>query len=501
MATRDASSARSGRRASGRGASAGGRGGSVGAEGAGQRRRLPSVDSLLRSEPGRRACASLGRDLVKLQVVEVLAEERAAAARGRAPSSDDDLLARAVAAAARISAGPTPVINATGVILHTGLGRAPLADAARRAVDRAARGYVDLEVDRVTGERGRRTWRAEALLRALTGAEDALVVTNGAAALLLALSALARGRQVVISRGELIEIGGGFRIPDVLAATGAKLVEVGTTNRTRVADVREAVGPRTALLLKVHPSNYRVVGFTAAPTVGQLSTVARTAGVPLVHDVGSGLLARYRGAGEDEPTATGSLAEGADLVLCSGDKLLGGAQAGIVLGRADLVARLRRHPVARAVRIDKLQVAALEATLVEYAAGRREDLPTWRMLNEPIAAVRGRARTVADALGDIARVVATNAGVGGGSLPGDEVPSVGVEIEVRDAEAAAADLRLGSPSVFARVRDGRIVLDLRTVSDDEVTPLVRALRRALVPGAPPASPTPPPTTRRTRRTP
>lgn len=454
----------------------------------GARRRIPSVDALLRSAPGERACATLGRDLVKSQVVEVLAQEREAAARGTAPSSNDDLLARAVAAAARIAAGPATVINATGVILHTGLGRAPLAPAARRAVDRAARGYVDLEVDRTTGERGRRTWRAEALLKAVTGAEDALVVNNGAAALLLTLSALARGRQVVISRGELIEIGGGFRIPDVMAATGARLVEVGTTNRTRITDVREAIGPRTALLLKVHPSNYRVVGFTAAPSVAQMAATARAAEVPLVHDIGSGLLARYRGAGEDEPTATGSLADGADLVLCSGDKLLGGAQAGIVLGRADLVVRLRRHPVARAVRIDKLQVAALEATLVEYAAGRREDLPTWRMLTEPVASVRKRATAVAEAVGSAARVVATSAGVGGGSLPGDEVPSAGVEIATPDPEATAADLRLGSPSVFVRVRDGCIVLDLRTVSEDELPHLVRALRRAVVPSGQDARP-------------
>lgn len=450
------------------------------ATGGAGRRAIPSVDSLLRSEPGRRAAAALGRSLIKDRLVAVLAEQREEARRGRPVATADEILARAAAEAARATAGPTEVINATGVILHTGLGRAPLADAARRAVARAARGYTDLEVDRTTGERGRRSGRAELLLRAITGAEDALVVNNGAAALLLSLAALARGRQVIISRGELIEIGGGFRLPEVLTASGAKLVEVGTTNRTRVADVREAIGDRTGMLLSVHPSNYRVVGFTAAPTVGQLATIAHAHDIPLVHDIGSGLLERVRGVGDDEPAASESLAAGADLVLFSGDKLLGGSQAGIVLGRADLIARLRRNPVARAVRVDKLQIAALEATLTEIAQGRRDLLPTWRMLREPAATVKARAATIAEAIGDGARVVTCSASVGGGSVPGADIPSHGVAWRVGDAEAVLDALRGGSPSVFARIEDDRILFDCRTVADDEVDALVRAVRRIAV---------------------
>ncbi|MFM7718332.1 MAG: L-seryl-tRNA(Sec) selenium transferase, partial [Actinomycetota bacterium] len=325
----------------------------------GARRGLPSMDALLRSEPGRRAQATFGRPLLKRCLAEVLAGARAAAAGGQPVPDADDLLARAVAAAARAAGGPVPVINATGVILHTGLGRAPLPASAFAAIERAARGYSDLEIDLATGGRGRRSSRAETLLVALTGAEAALVVNNGAAALLLALAALAKGKQVLVSRGELVEIGGGFRIPDILAASGAKLVEVGTTNRTRVADFREGWTERTAMVLKVHPSNYRVVGFAESPTAAQLASLARTRGVPFVHDLGSGLL--EEGAVADEPAAVAALADGADLALFSGDKLLGGAQAGIAVGRADLVERMRRHPIARAVRIDKLQVVALEA--------------------------------------------------------------------------------------------------------------------------------------------
>jgi L-seryl-tRNA(Ser) seleniumtransferase len=445
------------------------------------RRKIPSLDALLRSEPARRAAALLGRPLLKHALTTTLAEARAAAGRGLEPPDADDILAQAIAWASSISNGPAAVINATGVILHTGLGRAPLPQGAAEAAARAGSGYSDLEVDRATGSRGRRTTRAEQMLLALTGAEDALVVNNGAAALLLTLAALARGRQVIVSRGELIEIGGEFRIPDILAASGAKLVEVGTTNRTRTGDYRSAITERTALVLKVHPSNYRVVGFTAAPSTRDLAALSARAGLPFVFDLGSGLLDDSLGAGLEEPNATGSLAEGADLVIFSGDKLLGGPQAGIVLGRAELVARLRRHPIARAVRVDKMQVSALEHVLAAYARDDRAGIPVWRMLREPAAEVRHRAELLAKALdGDLegAHVVPCISAVGGGSMPGQELPSFGVEVRRPDPSAMAARLRAGVPCVFCRVTERGVLFDARTVGGDQLPDLVRAIRYA-----------------------
>ena len=445
------------------------------------RRRLPSVDALLRSEPGQRAGGTFGRSLLKHAVSATLDEVRAEIGHGAEPPDDDEILARAIAAASVAVNGLVRVINATGVILHTGLGRAPLPERAADAAARAARGYVDLEVDRTTGNRGRRTARTERLLTALTGAEAALVVNNNAAALLLALAALARGKQVLVSRGELIEIGGEFRIPDILAASGAKLVEVGTTNRTRISDYRGALSERTALVLKVHPSNYRVIGFTAAPSAKDLAVLSRRADVPLLYDLGSGLLDPV-GSMPDEPSAVQALGDGADLVAFSGDKLLGGPQAGIVVGRSELIERLRRHPIARAVRVDKLQAAALDAVLAIHARGDRRALPTWRMLREPAAEVRHRAERLARALdGDLsgAHVVASEAAVGGGSVPGVPMPSFAVEVRAPEPEAMASRLRTGSPSVFCRVTDRGVLLDVRTVAEDELPDLARAVRYAL----------------------
>jgi L-seryl-tRNA(Ser) seleniumtransferase len=387
-------------------------------------------------------------------------------------------MARAAGLAARMVFGIEPVVNATGVVLHTGLGRAPLPEPAVRAVTRAARGYTDLEVDRESGARGRRTGRAEFLLTSLTGAEDALVVNNNAAALLLALTALARRKEILVSRGELIEIGGEFRLPEIMTASGAKLVEVGTTNRTRIQDYRAALSPRVALVLKVHPSNYRVVGFAQSPSVSSLATLARKAGVPLLHDLGSGLLDRYRGVPPEEPAATEALSEGADLVCFSGDKLLGGPQAGIVLGRGDLVGRLRRHPMARAVRVDKLTVAALEAVLRLYAEGRRGDVASWRLLDERPSVLRARARQVAGALPD-ASPERAEAVAGGGSIPGYGIPSVVVRLPARRPADLAARLRVGNPAVFCRVEEDALLFDLRTVLPQEDRRLVRAVKYAL----------------------
>jgi L-seryl-tRNA(Ser) seleniumtransferase len=444
-------------------------------------RRVPSVDALLRTDAGRKGSERFGRPLLKLAVQRVLDEVRTGAENGQEPPEDDIVLARAVRLAAMSWYGLSPVVNATGVVLHTGLGRAPLPDRAARAAAQAARNYVDLELDRESGKRGRRSTRAEIMLTALTGAEDAIVVNNNAAALLLALSALARRREVPVSRGELIEIGGEFRLPDIMAASGAKLVEVGTTNRTRASDFRAAITERTGMLLKVHPSNYRVTGFAQTPRAEELAELARSAGIPFFYDLGSGLLDRYPGVPEEEPAATQALAQGADLVCFSGDKLLGGPQAGILLGSHALVERLRRNPVARAVRVDKMQVAALEAVLRLYTTDRRDELPLWRLLDMPTGKIKDRAATLALELPG-ARARKSESVVGGGSLPGYSVPSWAVEVAVMRAPAIASRLRTGSPPVLCRVEDDMLVFDLRTVPPEEDDRLLRAIRYALEQG-------------------
>ncbi len=353
------------------------------------------------------------------------------------------------------------------MIAHTNLGRAPLAAAAIERVVEAARGWSNLEYDLAAGTRGSRQDHVAPLLRELTGAEAALVVNNNAAAVLLALAALAEGREVLVSRGELVEIGDGFRIPDVLSRSGAVLREVGTTNRTRAADYDNAVGPETALLLRVHQSNFRVVSFTEQPRLAELAAVASRHGLPLVDDLGSGSLVEVEG----EPTVTASLAGGADLVCFSGDKLLGGPQAGIVVGRADLVERLRRHPLQRALRADKLSLAALEGTLrlhLDPERARRE-IPALALLHEPATAVRERAERLAALVGG--EVEETTARFGGGALPLAELPSFACAVE----EELAAPLRSADPPVIALVRDGRTLLDCRTLRDEDLTEVAAAV--------------------------
>jgi L-seryl-tRNA(Ser) seleniumtransferase len=362
------------------------------------------------------------------------------------------------------------VLNATGVVLHTNLGRAPLADEALAQVVDAARGYSNLELDLREGARGSRQDHAAAILRRLTGAEAALVVNNNAAAILLALAALAEGRDVLVSRGELIEIGDGFRIPDVLTRSGAQLVEVGTTNRTRAKDYEKAVGPQTALLLRVHQSNFRVVGFTELPRLEELAAVADRHGIPLVDDLGSGVLFPSDNLllGGSEPSARESLAAGADLVCFSGDKLLGGPQAGIVVGRADLVEQLRRHPLQRAMRADKLTLAALEGTLRLYLDAP-ERIPVLRMLRDDADSVRARAGRLAELVGGA--VEETVGRVGGGALPLAELPSFACAVE----ESLAAPLRNGEPPVVGIVRDGKLLLDCRTLADAEIDEVAAAV--------------------------
>jgi L-seryl-tRNA(Ser) seleniumtransferase len=359
------------------------------------------------------------------------------------------------------------VLNATGVVVHTNLGRAPIAEEALERVVESARGYSNLEYDLAEGVRGSRQQHAASILRRLTGAEAALVVNNNAAAVLLALAALAEGREVIVSRGELIEIGDGFRIPEVLARSGARLVEVGTTNRTRAADYEQAIGPDTALLLRVHQSNFRVVGFEERPRLEEVAAVAARHGLPLVDDLGSGALTPV----EAEPTARESLAAGADLVSFSGDKLLGGPQAGIVVGRADLIERLRRHPLQRALRIDKLSLAALEATLLLHLEAP-ERIPVLRTLSQKTAEVRERAERFAAATGG--EVEETVGRVGGGALPLAELPSYACALE----ESLAEPLRVGEPPVVGVVRDGRLLLDCLTLTDAEAEEAAAAVRAA-----------------------
>jgi L-seryl-tRNA(Ser) seleniumtransferase len=353
------------------------------------------------------------------------------------------------------------VLNASGVVLHTNLGRAPLAERAIARVVEAARGYSNLELDLSSGTRGSRQDHVAPLLRQLTGTEAALVVNNNAAAMLLALAALAEGREVIVSRGELIEIGDGFRIPDVLARSGAKLVEVGTTNRTRATDYERAIGPETALLLHVHQSNFRVVGFAEQPRIDELAAVARRHDLPLVDDLGSGVLQTMPG----EPSVRDSPA---DLICFSGDKLLGGPQAGIVVGRADLVERLRRHPLQRALRADKLTLAALEGTLRLYLDAPGQ-IPVLRMLRQDAATIRARAERLASLTGgDVEETVGR---VGGGAMPQVEVESAAVALD----ESLAAPLRAADPPVLGIVRDGKLLLDCLTLADDEVDEVARAV--------------------------
>jgi L-seryl-tRNA(Ser) seleniumtransferase len=442
------------------------------------RRAVPSVDALLRSAPGRRAISKFGRPLVKQGLLSVLTDVRARLQSGQDVPDESVIMARAVGAVARDYYGLSEVINATGVILHTGLGRAPLPRQSAAAVAEAARGFSDLEVDRASGARGRRTARAESLVTALTGAEDALIVNNNAAALLVALAALASGKDVLVARGELIEIGGEFRLPEIMAASGARLVEVGTTNRTRPGDYRKALTRRTGLILKVHPSNYRVVGFTNAVQLGDLAKVARESKVPLLYDVGSGLLDRYPEVPVDEPAVTEALAGGADLASFSGDKLLGGPQAGVVAGRAELVEKLRRHPMARALRVDKLTVAALEAVLRLYATDRRDEVPVWSLLSISQSRLLDRAKALSQ-LFRRATARTSEGAAGGGSLPGYAIPSAELVVAVKDPSSVAARLRQGRPPVFCRVDKDAVAFDLRTVPVEDDDRLVRAIRYAL----------------------
>jgi L-seryl-tRNA(Ser) seleniumtransferase len=440
--------------------------------------RLPDLEALLAhpdaaeplEEHGRRAFTDA------LEAELGLAAEHAR--EGRPVPRVPDLLAAADLRVARQRAAHLRrVVNATGVVLHTNLGRAPLSASARRSLLDAA-GYTSLELDLASGGRGSRDAHLGALAAELCGTEAATVVNNGAAALVLVVAAIAAGREVIVSRGELLGLGGSYRLPDLLVAAGARLVEVGTTNRTRLADYRAAIGDDTALLLKVHRANYRVVGSTEEAPLAALATLAHEEGLPLVHDLGSGLLHDAGGPLAGEPSVEGSVRAGTDLVLFSGDKLLGGPQAGILAGRSDLVLRCSRHPFARALRVDKLQRAALEATFESHLRDEVPlDVPTVAMLHADPDQLQQRAEWMAAELGETAAATELRGLIGGGALAGGELPSWGVALAVDDPATVAARLRAGEPPVVARIEDGQVRLDLRTVPpslDAELVDLVLA---------------------------
>ena len=436
---------------------------------------IPSIETLRQRDTVRNMESRHGGGAVVRALRDAAEQLRAQIGAGDGPL-DSEAAARVIEALAEAALAShargslRPVINATGVVIHTNLGRAPIADAAIERVTAIAKGYSNLEYDVAEGERGSRTVHAESLITALTGAEAAVVVNNNAAATLLILTALAAGREVVVSRGELVEIGGGFRVPDVMRQSGAVLREVGTTNRTRVNDYVAAVSPATALFLRVHPSNFRIEGFTERPPLENLIAAARSMKVPVVEDIGSGCLVDDLAG---EPSVQTSIVAGVDLICFSGDKLLGGPQAGIIAGRKALVDRLRTHPLMRALRVDKITLAILEATLAEYAEGRATlTVPVQRMLHLSPDQIEARTQVLAAILArcdwHVAMITGASA-VGGGSAPGVQLPTVLLAIEKGGQSAAATEqwLRTLDPPVIARIEHDRVVLDLRTVPPDQ----------------------------------
>ena len=445
-------------------------------------RALPSVHQLLEEEPATTLIAAHGRPLVRFAVQRVLEEER----RRAATNTSHARWARVEATIQGLRRSRLrPVVNATGVILHTNLGRAPLAAAAANATAGIAGRYSTLEFDPLTGRRGRRHDLLGELLRYLTGAEATAVVNNCAAAVLLMLTALAKGKEVIVARGELVEIGGGFRMPEVMRLSGARMVEVGTTNRTRAEDYAAAVTPKTVAIMKVHASNFQVVGFTESVELKPLAAIARQHQLLLLHDLGSGALLDTTAFGlAAEPRIQDSLLADVDLVASSADKLLGGPQAGLLFGRADLVERVMKHPLARAVRVDKLTIAALAATLDLYLTQSFGDVPIWTMLSTSLESVRSRAQAWQSRLAELGVAVelaAAESTVGGGSLPGERLPTTVVVITPRQGGATdlLRRLREHEPPVIGRIVEERVLLDPRTVLPDEDDVVVDAVAGAL----------------------
>ena len=458
-------------------------------------RALPSVDALLKTDTARGLANELGptrvTSLARLATEDLRQRLLLNSSQGSAGANGDDafrseLLKQAEQRLVELhrideASGVHRVINATGVVLHTNLGRAPLSDAARRAIDQAS-GYCTLEYDTAAGSRGPRAARAENLLLELTGAQSALIVNNCAAAALLVLNTFARDGEAVISRGELVEIGGDFRVPDIMAQSGARMIEVGTTNRTRLSDYRRAINERSRLVMRVHTSNYRIVGFTKVPSLAELATLTRGAGLPLYEDAGSGALIDFNNYGiAGEPVIRESIEAGADVVSFSGDKLVGGPQAGLVVGRAELIERMRSNPLYRALRADKLRLAALEATLSAYS--REEKVPTLEMIAMTAGQIEKRAKKLirkvyrnrADTL--TLEPIKSESAVGGGSAPISSLPTVAISVAQQGvaAKKIAELLRRWNPPIIARIVNDRVLIDLRTVALTDESEVERAL--------------------------
>ena len=455
-------------------------------------RQLPSVDDLLNRQDVREMVRLAGRELVLGTARRVLADLRAQLETSPSPEGvkmDDIELRIAEEIARELSPSLKPVINATGVILHTNLGRAPLPKSVIKHLSATVTRYSSLEYDLATGKRGKRDVHTGRLLAEITGAEAAIVVNNNAAAVFLVLNTLAKRAEVVVSRGELIEIGDGFRIPDIMAESGAELREVGTTNRTRLSDYERAITERTNLLLRVHPSNFRIVGFTERPSLEELVELGRRSGVPVYEDLGSGCLADLSAAGIAEPVARKSIEAGAGIVTFSGDKLMGGPQAGIIAGRKELVERIRRNPLFRALRVDKLTIAALEVTLRAYRRGALDEIPALRMIRLTPEEISNRAEAFAQALrpqlpsdAEVATCEGSSV-IGGGSTPDQQLPSRLIVLRSYKYSADELEERLRRPAdatpVIARIEDDRLLLDLRTVFPEEERPLLEAISSAL----------------------
>lgn len=452
-------------------------------------RQLPAVDKLLHTPVGRELIVRFGRPGLVEALRHVLEQQRTAILQGQTSEMTADQLMAEAVTLLDIWFLPTlrPVINATGVIIHTNLGRSPLSQAAITAIQQVAADYSNLEYDLPAGERGSRSVHTAQLLTRLTGAEAALVVNNNAAAILLMLTVLGQGREVIISRGQLVEIGGGFRVPEVMAQSGAKLVEVGTTNRTHLADYARAITPHTAAILVAHHSNFKIVGFTSEPTLAELADLAHQHHLPLLFDQGSGaLLDTGRYGLTSEPMVQTAINDGADLVAFSGDKLLGGPQAGILTGRSQLIGRLKSHPLARAVRADKLCLAGLSATLQHYLLDQATtQIPVWQMVSRPEQELAQQAHQWASQLqsqGITATVTAGNSTIGGGSLPGATLPTWLLAITTRRPDLVAAGLRANNPPIISRVANDQLLFDPRTVLPHQQEQLLTALSHYLLPG-------------------
>ncbi len=451
-------------------------------------RSLPSVDKLLSDSRIKQLDDIYPHDLLVDLIRQRLDQERTSIAGG-APSSTIDEIAESIRARVNALASPRPryLINATGVILHTNLGRAPLSKEAIAAMDEVARGYCDLEFDLDSGTRGSRNIHVEQLLCQITGAEAALVVNNNASAVLLGLTALAKKKEVIVSRGQSVEIGGGFRVPEVMKQSGAKLVEVGTTNCTYIHDYEQAITPSTAALLRVHSSNFKIIGFSDMATLVEMVALGTKYQVPVFDDLGSGCLLDTTRFGLDpEPMAQKSVALGVGLAFFSGDKLLGGPQAGIIVGKKQLIDKLKKHPLARAVRIDKIRLAGLVATLIPYLKGEAlKAIPVWRMISMPLEDIERRAKLWAQEFGDSARVIEGESMIGGGSLPGGTLPTrlvaIGKQSKAKQqnlAQELAQRLRTQEPPLVGRISENVLLLDPRSVLPEEDRAVLQALRSA-----------------------